>query len=286
MKKDMDFPERLKSWLETVLSQDVPDAVAAFSFNLFVLRPREEYGLELIGAGEFSPDDSDWACREIWAASPRTISIPRSFNCGGCYDCLHLLKQLLADFLRESSAAAARLKESRAVAVSFANRDLVVIWLAAPLRIARQLMQSSEASIPGDAEWAGYEDDLDARYAHKRLFGKSIEQVQRLFEKCDALSLAEDLHFMPIPAFQYYIFAFAQFLLSDRAAGDSGAASSFLGVLIVRESEEPGSVSDLYVHLKPTVEFVATHQRYFDADLDIYGNFKDEADRLRVLCER
>ena len=285
MKTDMDFPEELTIWLETALSQDVPDTVAAFSFNLFVLLPGEAYGLELIGTGEFSPNDSDWACREIWAASPRTISIPGTFNYGDCYDCLSEVRQLLSNFLRESSAPATRLKESKAVAVSFDDDDLAVIWLAAPLNLARQLMQSSEAFVPGDAEWAGYENDLDARYAHERLFGKSIEQVQRLFEETDALSLAEDLHFMPVAAFQYYIFAFAQFLLSDRAPGEFGAASSFLGVLIVRESEEPGSVSNLYVQLKPTVEFVATHLMYFEAYLDVY-NFKDEADRLRALCEQ
>jgi hypothetical protein len=281
----MNFPEELKSWLETVLSQDVPDTVAAFSFNLFVLPSREAYGLELIGAGEFDQGNSDWARREIWAASPRYISIPNSFNCGDCLDCTHLLRQLLANFLRDSSAGATRLKESKAVAISFANEDLETFWLAAPQKIVRNLRQPSEAHIPGDVEWAGYEDDLDSRYAHEMFFGKSIEQVLRLFEKSDVLSRAEDLHYMPFAAFKYYIFAFARFVLSDRAAGDSSAANAFLCTLMERESEVPGCMSDLYVQLKPTVEFIATHQKYFDADPEIYGNFKDRAESLRAMCE-
>lgn len=189
------------------------------------------------------------------------------------------------NFLRESSAAATKLKGSKAVAISVADDKPETIWLAAPQGIAKQLRQSLKAPIPGDAEWAGYENDRDARYAHEGLFGKSVEQVQHLFGERNPLSLAEDLHFMPYAAFQYYIFAFAQFLLSDSAPGESDAASSFLGLLIARESEEPGCVSDLYAQLKPTVEFVATHQWYFDADLDIYGSFKDLGDRIRAMCE-
>lgn len=282
----MDFPEELKSWLETVLSQDVPSTVAAFRFNLFVLHPGEAYGLELIGADEYDLDDSGWACRQIWAASPRVISIPRSIDPGDCDDCLSMVKRLLKNLLCESPAVVTRLKESKAVAISFAGGNLETIWLAAPQNVARQLMQSSETCIPGEAEWAGYENDPDARHAHKRFFGKSIEQVQRLFDETNALSLAEDIRFMPYAAFQYYIFAFAQFLLSDRAPGVSSAASYFLDVLIARELEEPGCVSDLYVQLKPAVEFVATHQRYFDADQDIYGSFNDFANRLRAMCEQ
>ncbi|WP_374585315.1 hypothetical protein [Pseudoduganella sp.] len=281
----MDFPEELKNWLETALSQDVPDSVAAFSFNLFVLRPWEAYGLELIGTSKFAPGDTSWASHEIWAASPRYISIPSSFNCGGCYDCLDVMRQLLTSFLRESTTASMKLKGSKAIAISFANDTLETFWLAAPQDIARQLKQTWKAPTPGDAEWAGYENDWDARYAHEGLFGKSVEQVQHLFEERNPLSLAEDLHFMPYAAFQYYIFAFAQFLLSDSAPGESDAASAFLNLLITRESEEPGSVSELYAQLKPTVEFVATHQWYFDADLDIYGSFEDLGDRIRAMCE-
>jgi hypothetical protein len=147
-------------------------------------------------------------------------------------------------------------------------------------------MQPMEMPIPGDAEWAGYENDLDAKYAHGKLFGTSIEQAQRLFGETEILARAEDLHFMPRGAFQYYVFAFSQFLLSDRAAGEPDAASAFLQLLIARELEESGCVSDLYAKLKPTVEFVAAHQSHFDADLDIYGSFPELSERLRSLCER
>lgn len=146
-------------------------------------------------------------------------------------------------------------------------------------------MRHSEKQIPGKAEWAGYENDRDAQHAHGKFYGKSIEQAQRLFYETDVLSRAEDLHFMPRAAFQYYIFVFALFLLSDQSLGDPDAASSFLRLLIVRESEERGCVADVYAELKPSIDLVSSHQARFDADLDIYGSFEELAARLRYLYE-
>lgn len=88
---------------------------------------------------------------------------------------------------------------------------------------------------------------------------------------------------MPRAAFQYYVFAFAEFLMSDRAAGESDEASPFLHLLIGREERDPGSVAEIYTDLEEVIEFVASHQDYFDADPNIYGNFRELAATLRTL---
>lgn len=145
-------------------------------------------------------------------------------------------------------------------------------------------MQYSELPIPSEAEWSGHESDLDAQYAYDKLFGKSITEVQQMFGDTDVLARAEDLPFMPVRAFQYYIFGFTQFLQSESALRNSDAASCFLRLLLARESEEPGSVSDIYIELAPTVDFVASRQEYFDADIDIYGSFPELAQQLHSIC--
>jgi hypothetical protein len=61
-------------------------------------------------------------------ASPRSISIPHSFANGGWEECLRDAKQLLTKMLDESSQPAAKLKETRAVAVGFVDGDLELIW--------------------------------------------------------------------------------------------------------------------------------------------------------------
>jgi hypothetical protein len=89
---------------------------------------------------------------------------------------------------------------------------------------------------------------------------------------------------MPKRAFQYYIFAFAEFLLSDRAAGDSDSASPFLRLLIAREQRDAGSVAEIYSNLASVVDYIASHQEHYDADPDIYGNFQELARQLRAIC--
>ena len=34
------------------------------------------------------------------------------------------------------------------------------------------------SQVPGEAEWAGYEDDLDVRYAYHLYFGKTTDEVK------------------------------------------------------------------------------------------------------------
>jgi hypothetical protein len=136
-----------------------------------------------------------------------------------------------------------------------------------------------EKKIPGNAEWFGWKEDLDVKYAHKLLFGKSISEVIKHFDR-SPIERADELLFMPRKAFQYYIFAFTEYLNSNDAIGASDAASPFLRLLIAREKRDPGSVMEIYEELFPTINFVAQNQARFDANPDIYGHFEDLAREL------
>ena len=145
-------------------------------------------------------------------------------------------------------------------------------------------MSNHKLKIPNSADWQGYEADLDVRHAHKLLFGKSIDDVQHHFGGVQSISRADELQFMPRAAFQYYVFAYARYVMSEDARGDPDSASPFLRLLVEREKQDRGSVSEIYSHLRSTIEFVAGHQDYFDADYDIYGSFNDLAMQLKALC--
>ncbi|MEK8035082.1 hypothetical protein AACH06_30055 [Ideonella sp. DXS29W] len=117
------------------------------------------------------------------------------------------------------------------------------------------------------------------------LFGKSIAEVQAHFGNGRSIERAGELLFMPRRAFQYYVQAFAEFVMSSAAEGDSDSASPFLNLLVARERRDPGSVAQVYAALRPTVEHVAANQEYYDADPNIYGSFSDKAKELAVLCD-
>ena len=88
---------------------------------------------------------------------------------------------------------------------------------------------------------------------------------------------------MPRVVFRFYVFAFAQYVMSEAAVGDSDAASSFLNNLTAREKRDPGSVAQVFARLEPTVDFVAASQARFDASHDNYGDFTEKAEELRKL---
>ncbi len=138
--------------------------------------------------------------------------------------------------------------------------------------------------IPGKSEWAGYEADLDVRYAYNLYFGKNIAEVQPFFGEMRSIERADELLFAPRRVFQYYVFAFAEYLQSEPAMGDSDSASPFLHLLVEREKRDPGSVAQIYAELAPTVEYVASRQKYFDADPEIYGSFRELAEQIEAVC--
>jgi len=148
-------------------------------------------------------------------------------------------------------------------------------------------MAAKYGRIPGKTEWAGYETDLDVRDAHRMLFGKTVQEVATAttFGGGRAISRMDELLFIPRGAFQYYVFAFAEYLMTEDARGDPDAASPFLSLLETREKRDPGSVAQIYKNLAPFVEYVSANQEHFDADESIYGNFRERANAIRGACE-
>jgi len=138
--------------------------------------------------------------------------------------------------------------------------------------------------IPDEAAWEGYKDDLDVQYFHKLAFGKSIDDIQEYFGEGRSIERMDELLFSPRSVFQYYVFAFSKYVMSETAKGDPDTASPFLALLEEREKKDPGSVKDIYESLSEVIEFVASSQKYFDADRDIYGDFKERAERIRKVC--
>jgi len=124
---DTNFQEQFEAWLSASLAQDAPPEVVAYSFNLFEYS-RGVYGIELIGASEFDPDNLDWACEEVWEPAPRMLDIPEDFCCGDWETCLRDTRSLLQRLLDKPTTAVARLKSSQAIAVGFVDGDLEIIW--------------------------------------------------------------------------------------------------------------------------------------------------------------
>ncbi len=139
------------------------------------------------------------------------------------------------------------------------------------------------SKIPNEQDWENWQDDLDTKYAHNLLAGKTIQNVVDLFLE-NPIERMDELIWVPKSVFQYYIYGFVKAVHSKEAAGNSELASAFLNLLIAKEKQTKGSVAEIFNELMPTIKFVADNQNYFDASIEIFGAFTELESELIKLC--
>jgi hypothetical protein len=140
--------------------------------------------------------------------------------------------------------------------------------------------------IPKEQDWENYKLDLDAKSAYKNIFGKSNSEMLPLY-KNHVLSRSEDISWMPIKPFQYYILGFRDFVLARNFGfyESSDAASSFLLLVLNKLEEQPEFVLPIFSELGSAIEFVATNQSLYKARLDIYGDFLELNRRINACVK-
>lgn len=115
----------------------------------------------------------------------------------------------------------------------------------------------------------------------EHFLGKTYEEAKLLFES-NALHYGEDLESMPYAALNYYAPAFAEYITSDNAKGDADGASSFLHRIIWILETSPQSFSvETRARMVAAAVHVANHQTYYDADFDIYDDFRELLQTIR-----
>ena len=145
--------------------------------------------------------------------------------------------------------------------------------------------------VPSVEDW-GEQGDLDEQYAREIFLGKTLAEVKPDFERC-VLERSDELRYVaPIP-FQYYIFAFRNFVLSPELIHDesasswtSDAASSFLNLIEEKLETARDHIRPIMPDLMPAIEYVATHQALYKANEEIYGSFSEKLEKIKKLYEK
>jgi len=71
-----------------------------------------------------------------------------------------------------------------------------------------------EHAIPTIAEWGDYEADLDTKWTFDKFNQKNFAEAAALFASC-ASATCEDLGYMPLKPFQYYMTAITRYISSE-----------------------------------------------------------------------
>lgn len=134
-----------------------------------------------------------------------------------------------------------------------------------------------QEKIPSLSDWGNLNElDYDAKYAFNIFYGKNIEQAVGLFQQ-NFFERAFELEYMPETVFNYYIFAFKQFLESNMVKEDDkpDAASVFINLIKRRVDTNLNSIKKIYPFLQDILYDIAFNQKKYDADIEIYGDFKE-----------
>lgn len=141
--------------------------------------------------------------------------------------------------------------------------------------------------IPVEKDWGNYKSDLDVKHAFLIFAGKSNTEMQSEFKK-NVMERSFDIAQMPKVPFQYYIFGYKQHIDSEDFGQFSkpDAVSCFIGLIETKLKTDPDFVLPILEELIPTIEHIANNQKYFEADVDIYGDFKNKFDFIIEALKR
>jgi hypothetical protein len=111
-----------------VLSQPIPNDAVAFAFNMY--EGVSSFDVQLVACGAFDEESDDWVADEVFSSGENLFALGMDAACAEWPKALSAAKALIARYLAEGTHAP-MLKQSRAVAVSFVDGDLDVIWQCA-----------------------------------------------------------------------------------------------------------------------------------------------------------
>jgi hypothetical protein len=124
------FEQYFEQWLEQIANQASSRSTVAYSFNLYepAFEPGVRFGIELVGAGSFNPDNADWACDEVWEPKPRGINIPIEFSGTRWEECLARVRNLLRGYVQQECRGSTWLKSKTAIGLGFVDGELELVW--------------------------------------------------------------------------------------------------------------------------------------------------------------
>ena len=122
-------------------------------------------------------------------------------------------------------------------------------------------------------------DSLDERHACEIFYDKTLEQAEALFRE-NFLACQEDLMWMGVTAFRFYVHAAIRYIHSPESQGDSDAINCFITLLEFRLEQEPEELRPVAQELTAACRYVITHYDHFGSDQKIYGDLRPRYESL------
>ena len=123
--------EKFAHWLDDLLeNNEMPESTQAYCFNLYEESDEDHiYGVQLVAAGEFDPEDKEgeWACEEVWSSGENIFTVDTSDEDDtGWSHAQELFREMAEEYLRNGKYADV-IKGAKGIAMGFVDGDLEII---------------------------------------------------------------------------------------------------------------------------------------------------------------
>ncbi len=116
-------------------------------------------------------------------------------------------------------------------------------------------------------------NSLDEISACEHFFNKTLEQAEALFRENSAY-YQEDLMWMGIYAFNFYLQAMILYLQSDDSAGDDHLIDCLYATIVFRSDEKEFIVA--VDRINELIDYVIKNYEKFNVNNDIYGDLREK----------
>ncbi|WP_019864690.1 hypothetical protein [Methylovulum miyakonense] len=145
---------------------------------------------------------------------------------------------------------------------------------------ANGTIQLWDAKMPTIKEWPPESlEEQDDEWAFKELFGKNADEALAQI-KFNPFTYIENLGVMPAPAFRFYFKVLVEYLLSNDPIEYPGAAEGVFGLIKYDIESGQNKSAELRSYLPPILREIAGRQGFYDADIGIFGDFKQKAEEI------
>ena len=127
----MNIYEEFAHWLDDLLeNNEMPESTQAYCFNLYEESDEDHiYGVQLVAAGEFDPEDKEGerACEEVWSSGENIFTVDTSDEEDtGWSHAQELFREMAEEYLGNGKYADV-IKGAKGVAIGFVDGDLEII---------------------------------------------------------------------------------------------------------------------------------------------------------------
>lgn len=121
--------------------------------------------------------------------------------------------------------------------------------------------------------------DREALSSINALNGLSAEEICHKIHH-NPVMYAEDISLFQGNAFRYYLLYFVKYLQSSQSENNAASASSIMTLIEFKIRKDIDSIEPIKQELCNILKFIGERQNYYNADEEVFGNFKFRSEIL------